>query len=87
MSFRTQLTYSTHIIQAKAHLLEQEDALERLQDVEEEVVGQPTPEERGALLLAKKPRVEPHGTLQQPEQRSRLPQPLQLLAAASRRAT
>ena len=50
----------------------------QLQDVEEEVVGQPTPEERGALLLATEPRVEPHGTLQQPEQRSRLPQPLQL---------
>ena len=28
---------------------------------------------RGVLLLATKPRVEPHGTLQQPEQRSRLP--------------
>jgi len=58
---------STDTLQHTHHsgrLLELEDALEQLQDVEEEVIGQLTPEERGALLLAKKPRVESHGTLQ-----------------------
>jgi len=70
--FRWRITQSNLVF----HLLTLDRA--QLQDVERHVVGQPTPEERGALLLATRPRVEPHGTLQQPEQRSRLPQPLHL---------
>jgi len=52
--FRWRITQSNLVF----HLLTLDRA--QLQDVERHVVGQPTPEERGALLLATTPRVAPH---------------------------
>ena len=49
-----------------------------LKDLEDQVVGQPAPEERGAFLLAATPLVEPCRPLQQQAQRGRLAQPVQL---------